>query len=217
MPIGDSGLCRVECEAGHKTAVVLVEHRFEWLFETGLSAIADCYYREAVSSFSASLERFYEYALVVLCEANSVAPETFIESWKTIASQSERQLGAFVAAYLLMERTPPRLLDPKKVQLRNDIVHKGKMPTEEEAEEFGDAVLAVIAPALGVLRTKYASAKATVDDRIERQRYAGVPASAARVTRFSFPMALRDINIDRIPPKPTRFYVERLAGYLGRE
>jgi hypothetical protein len=36
------------------------------LFDIGANAVVDGYYREAITSFSASLERFYEYFLGAL-------------------------------------------------------------------------------------------------------------------------------------------------------
>ena len=217
VPIGDQGVCQVHCLADHTTAVVLEEHRHEWLFETALCAIEDGYYREAVSSFAASMDRFYEYVLSIYCEASQVSEDAFTSTWKPLSKQSERQLGAFVIAHTLLEKRPPSTLSDKNVQFRNDVVHKGRMPTEDQAIAFGDAMFEIFVPLLLSLRGKYAVAKAAIDNRLRRENFKHLPPSVARTTRYSLPMALRDVDPNNVPPHPTRHYVERLAGYLERE
>ena len=51
----DDGRYEVTCPKGHQAIVFLQQQKFELLFEIGAYAIADGYYREAVSSFAASL------------------------------------------------------------------------------------------------------------------------------------------------------------------
>lgn len=67
------------------------------LSQIGANAIIDGYYREAVSSFSASLERFYEFSVHVLMRHFGKNSQQFKSAWRPISNQSERQLGAFVA------------------------------------------------------------------------------------------------------------------------
>jgi hypothetical protein len=57
----DDGTYEVRCGRGHISSVRLLNAKFELLFEMGLNALVDGYGREAVSSFAASLERFYEF------------------------------------------------------------------------------------------------------------------------------------------------------------
>src|ERR1700681_1770876 len=59
--LSESGEYEVVCGRGHISCVQLLNLKFELLFEMGLNALVDGYGREAVSSFAASLERFYEF------------------------------------------------------------------------------------------------------------------------------------------------------------
>lgn len=155
VTINDSGIYEITCARGHRTTVVVSGLRYQQLFEIGLSAILDGYFREAVSSFASSLERFYQFAVGVFAQYVSVAEVKFTDAWRLLSRQSERQLGAFILAYLLAEGSPPTLLKQEQVKFRNEVVHNGKIPTREEALSYGDAVLNEIRTTLIVLRSKY--------------------------------------------------------------
>jgi len=144
----DTGLYYLECPRGHRTVTCLQEQKFEVLFDMGANAIVDGYPREAITAFAASLERFFEFFISVICAAHKIQEETFTHSWKVLGNQSERQLGGFVIAYLLEYGEEPRLLRQKTVELRNSVVHKGKIPSREEAIGFGSEVLSLINPVL---------------------------------------------------------------------
>ena len=118
------------CSKGHKTTTVLQQQRFEILFEIGAHAILDGYYRESVSSFTSSLERFYEFAIRVFLD-NPSCPDTLVQDcWKLVSRQSERQLGAFIVLWAAAFRTTPDLLSNKDVEFRNEVIHKGTIPTK---------------------------------------------------------------------------------------
>jgi hypothetical protein len=128
------------------------EAKYEILFEIGVNAIADDYYREAVASFASALERFYEFAIGALLHAANVSRDEVRITWKQISSSSERQLGAFTLLWLRHFGKSPELLSTKHVSFRNDVVHKGRIPERAEAIDFGDSVLAIILPKLSQLR-----------------------------------------------------------------
>jgi hypothetical protein len=148
----DTGLYYLECPRGHRTVTCLQEQKFEVLFDMGANAIVDSYYREAITAFSASLERFFEFFIAVVCAAHGIQANTFAQTWKTLGSQSERQLGGFVIAYLIEYGEEPLLLRKKTVEFRNSVVHKGIIPSREKAIEFGSEVLALINPTLRRLK-----------------------------------------------------------------
>ena len=127
----------------------------ELLFEIGLNAIEDLYYREAVSSFASSLERFLEFAVHVLSNAQGAGEPALVASWKKVSSQSERQLGAYIFLYLVSFGEPASLLNNKMTELRNDVVHKGRLPDKSEAIAFGDAVYKLIQDCVQKLRIRY--------------------------------------------------------------
>jgi hypothetical protein len=151
--VADDGRYEVRCHAGHVSMVFLDNLKFELLFEMGLNALLDGYPREAVSSFASSLERFYEFYWNVAMAQLGVPDEEKLASWKAIAKQSERQLGAFVTAHLFLTKKTQVLLSPNdEVRLRNDVIHAGYVPTPEEAAAFGNAVMRIINGALDDLR-----------------------------------------------------------------
>lgn len=136
------------CEKGHETITVLQEDKFELLFQVGAHALLDGYYREAISSFSSSLERFYEYFIKVIFLNNNKDTELLSNIWRLVSAQSERQLGAFIFLYTQAFNEPPPILSPPKITFRNAVIHKGKFPTESEALEYGQTVIDIIRPTL---------------------------------------------------------------------
>jgi hypothetical protein len=90
----DGAIAVVSCSRGHKSAFVLQGQKFEILFEFGASALLDGYTLEAASSFSAALERFYEFCIKVFCTKDSLDETEFNATFKQMMHQSERQLGA---------------------------------------------------------------------------------------------------------------------------
>lgn len=127
-------------ELGKREILRSLDFRFEILFEVGSYAFLDCYYREAVSSFAAALERFYEFYIEVAVRANKVQPEEYNQCWKHLKNQSERQLGAFIAAYTITRTTCPQLLSDDWRAFRNNVVHKGEIPDKMRTLEFGEEV-----------------------------------------------------------------------------
>lgn len=148
----DDGRCEICCSRGHKSVTVLQQQKFEILFDIGANAILDGYYREAVSSFTSSLERFYEFSLKVLCKKRGIKADLFSAAWKQVSNQSERQLGAFLFLWASEFGEVPQLLSSNGAGFRNSVIHKGKIPTKEEALEYGSTVLAIIRPKIVQLR-----------------------------------------------------------------
>lgn len=130
------------CPKGHRTFTQLQEQKFQILFDLASMALNDGYTKEAVSSYSSSLERFLEYYILVTSLRNSVSLDDFTKTWKQMANQSERQLGAYFI--LRLQEAKPTYWDEKKASFRNNVVHKGYIPTSEEAIEYGQYVLSFI-------------------------------------------------------------------------
>lgn len=150
--IREDDLYTGKCPMGHDLLLATQTLPHEMLFEIALNAVVDGYHREAVSSFMASMERFFEFAIRVICNKNAVPHARFNENWNVICKQSERQVGAYIFLYLSEFKTGPRLLSSKMVKLRNDVVHNGKMPNRNDALAFGDDVYKVIQDAARQLR-----------------------------------------------------------------
>lgn len=154
VQLAEDGRYEVECEKGHHSIVVLRNLKFELLFEVGLNAIIDGYSREGVTSFASALERFYEFYWRVVMHEHSVPDEAVAAAWKPLSRQSERQVGAYIAASTILTGRVPSLLNPnKEVTFRNNVVHNGYVPSADEAIIFGDVVMNLINTELSVLRT----------------------------------------------------------------
>jgi hypothetical protein len=149
----DSGLYRMTCPRGHETVVCLQEMKFEILFDLGAYAIIDGYHREAVASFASALERFYEFYIRIQCDRSNVPAAVFEQAWKSVSNQSERQLGAFMFTYLMENKALAPVLSNEVAKFRNAVIHKGKIPSREEAIDFGERCAEIILPVLSVLRS----------------------------------------------------------------
>lgn len=155
----DEYIYKLNCSCGHENKILLKNPKHDVLFTISLNAIHDGYFREAIASLSASLERYYEFIIhlfmssqktdnecVLFDDANNI-PKDNNYYWQLMSSQSERQLGAYIALWAFNFGERPKLLNPNNkygVKLRNEVVHKGKIPTRDECIGFGDAVLDII-------------------------------------------------------------------------
>jgi hypothetical protein len=155
LEVSDDARYEFTCDQGHKTTTVLQNQKFEVLFEIGLNAILDGYYRDAVSSFAASLERFYEFSIRIFLRASSISDASTGECWKEVKNSSERQLGAFCFLWLSHFQAAPRLLPQEWVNFRNKVIHQGKIPARSEATSFGVEVLNTIRPKILDLGKKF--------------------------------------------------------------
>lgn len=186
--IPESGVIENTCDRGHRTATVLQQTKFEILSEMGVKAIVDGFYRDAVSSFATSLERLYEFFITASCRKRGIATEEFAATWRIMAKQSERQLGAFLAAYLFDTGQVAKLLPQKQIEFRNAVVHKGQFPSREEAIWFGQAAFNCALPVLMVLRSNgYAETLRELTSELIRERSqlardAGLQTSTMSIT-----------------------------------
>lgn len=151
--IKDDGKYFVQCQIGHKNDVILDNIKLELLFEMGVNALIDGYYREAVSSFTSSLERFYEFYWHVAMTHTGQQLDAMSKTWKHLSKLSERQIGAYSTAVLLLTGKPALLLNPnKEVPFRNNVIHNGYIPNKEESTSFGNVIMEIILTNLTDLR-----------------------------------------------------------------
>lgn len=173
IEVRDDGCYVAICLSGHKTVTVLQQQKFEVLFEIGAHAILDGYYREAVSSFTSSLERFYEYTIRILFEKSSGSDELFKVVWKNVSNMSERQLGAFIILWASHFKETPMLMPPSLISFRNEVIHKGKIPSRDEALKYGNAVL-------DVLRPKIEKINETFPEQVQSSTFRNIMAGVER-------------------------------------
>jgi hypothetical protein len=158
----DDGRYEIKCRKGHSSITLLQQQKFEILFDIGAYAIVDGYYREAVSSFTSALERFYEFFIKVVCTSKNIDWTKTQEAWKEVSNQSEKQLGAFIFLHLQETGSKPTLLSNSKIKFRNEVIHKGKIPSKEQAIGYGQSILDVVRPLLKKLKEDYSDAVGTV-------------------------------------------------------
>ncbi|MBZ9750703.1 Lar family restriction alleviation protein [Deinococcus sp. HMF7604] len=151
----ESGVHDVTCaQCGARSCVFLRKQRFEVLFDLGTRALMDGYAREAVASFAAALERFFEFyvrAFALEQAANTDRDFSLVQgaldgTWRHVASQSERQLGMFALSYLLRQGREPDFLTPAGLgtDFRNRVIHRGALPTRAEVDAYAAAVFALM-------------------------------------------------------------------------
>lgn len=154
VPLQDSNVYTYTCERGHSATTALQNPKYELLFESGILALRDGYYREAVTSFAASLERFLELIIISLTFKEIEANEKeWKETWKLVASRSELQLGAVTLLYFKeLGKAMPALNSAfikehklniggkEPVNFRNNVTHQGFIPSYEVALHYGEAV-----------------------------------------------------------------------------
>ena len=146
----------VTCPNGHINRFTLTLELYELLFQQATYCIMDGYFREAIATYNAALERFMEYALEVMT-INSNESLDYNKIWYEVRRQSERQLGAYYFTYATQFKELPIFLDNNMVNLRNDGVHKGKLATREEAKRFGKYVFEYIRETANKIQDKYGS------------------------------------------------------------
>lgn len=128
-----------KCVKGHVFFGSLQLEFYELLYDRGIFAFDDTYYRETVANLAASIERFHEYCIKVMLQAGGIEHSQIEKSWNLIKKQSERQYGAFLFLYLNFFKTPPPKIEPIRknqdwTSFRNNVIHAGYFPSKEETE-----------------------------------------------------------------------------------
>lgn len=142
----------IECPNGHKHRYTMSCELFEVLFQQATYCLQDGYYREAIGTYHAALERLFEYCIEIISYHAGIT-EGYQQIWKQVKKQSERQLGAFYFIWYTTLGELPEFLNENKVRLRNEVVHNGKLATEQEAHEYGAYVFEYIRKAISKLKS----------------------------------------------------------------
>ncbi|GAB3045649.1 hypothetical protein [Stenotrophomonas tumulicola] len=143
VPYYEERIAYIDCSRGHRSAIMLQGQKFEVLMEEGAKALLAGFTQGACSTFASALERTYEFSLRVFMRKLGVNAEKFEAMFKEMAKMSERQFGAFMAIYLI-EMGKPYAPNKKITEFRNNVIHKGLIPTPEEAKRFCSEVYSVI-------------------------------------------------------------------------
>lgn len=138
--IQNDGVYIFECAQNHKSVIIFQNQRYETLFEIGCEALFDGYTRESVTSFASARERFFEFYVKVVLLNSGMSVEAVGKFWREIGSQSERQYGAFLSLYSFVNKKPYDFIDNNMITFRNNVIHKGYIPSPKESFEFGEFV-----------------------------------------------------------------------------
>lgn len=151
IELNDKGIYSWKCEKNHTNWFFQQEPLFQILFDLGALALSDGYTREAVSSFATSLERFYEFVIkLILLSNDNINEELIVNYWKPLEKKSERQLGAYITLFVYKFYKMPSL--PHLEEFRNNVIHKGHIPTEKKALEYGNMVSNLIFDVLFLIK-----------------------------------------------------------------
>ena len=147
------------CSKGHTSITILQNERFEILFDLACESFTNGYYREAVFNAASSIERFHEFFVKVITIKNLKGVpdyDNFIDTtWKELTHQSERQLGAFYMVYLNEFKSVPPIFDKHKVTFRNNIIHKGAIPSKDKTYDYLKYAFGYIKNLLRPLKNNY--------------------------------------------------------------
>ncbi len=165
--INDDGVYRYKCNRGHDIIQIMDNDKFQLLFDMGAMALIDGFHKDAVLSFHASLERFYEFFIRVMIVDKNICFDEFQKTWKLVKSQSERQLGAFYYLYLNEFKETPPVLNRKYIEFRNDVIHKGKIASREDVMKYSKGLYDYMDKILKLLAIDYE--ESIFIDRINRR------------------------------------------------
>lgn len=195
--LDDHGYIHVKCEKGHTGIVTLNARRHQVLVESAARAFVDGHTNEVIAVMATALERAYEFYVRVSCKAKGIAPAVMDAAWKNMASQSERQFGAFQTLHLL-DHNAAFTLDKKIPDIRNRIVHKGQIAREQEALDFAERVYAHIREIEVSIEAKFPEeARVFADEEVERQKAAipvGTPYVGLKKTTVVYDNANKEVS-----------------------
>ncbi|WP_144408814.1 hypothetical protein [Chromobacterium vaccinii] len=177
----EEALAFIECSRGHKSAVLLQSQKFEILLESAANALIEGYTLEAASSLSSAYERFFEFAINVFCKKNKIPKKSIDETFKQVAKQSERQIGAFLFLHLLIFGRH-YTLNKKIPELRNKVIHQGYIPTPNEVIDLGELIYQEILAITNLLSSELLNELQQVTMETVQGRNEKIPTDIPRAT-----------------------------------
>lgn len=171
VELNEKGVYKLTCPNGHVKWYFIEEQLFQILYDLGALSLSDGYTREAVSSFSTALERFYEFIIKFILLKRNISENDISQYLRYINRQSERQLGGFAALYIIEFNTFPPVLDNKWIRFRNEVVHLGTIPNETKTFAYGQIVANIIFDILIELKKKYKNRINTLINRVSNYNY----------------------------------------------
>lgn len=152
--VRDDGIYTVIWKKGHTTTTIVANEKFQILADLAIEAFCDRYYREAVLTCASALDAYMDFHVEVQMRSQDRSAEMVAALLKHTSRQAERRLGAFLAIEATAGNSPA-YIGQTMLELRNSIVHKGYIPTEEETLAYLDHVIAFIVARYAQLYSKH--------------------------------------------------------------
>jgi hypothetical protein len=206
--LDDNGSIHVTCEHKHYGIVVYNERRYSVLVKSAARAFLDGYTNEVVAVMSSALERAYEFYIRVSCAAKGVNPQAFEGAWKVVASQSERQLGAFQFLHLL-DHGHHLPVDQAISHTRNKVVHQGHIIREAGALEYAEKVFAVVDALDNSMQSMFPSYYKEEAEREVRVQQEAIPQGVEYLT-----LSMATVSVDtktNIATRTVNKFLEHVA------
>ena len=194
-PYYEDRLALIKCSRGHDSMLMLQSLKFEVLLESGAAALAAGFTLEAAASFSAALERFFEFCTRTMLIHQGLSVSDIEPVFSGMTRQSERQLGAFLVLHRLVLRTA-YTPNKKIIEFRNAVIHKGQIPTPPEVEDFCTRVYSEVLRTTQALKASCAAAIQAVVSEDMKARATKLPTGTkvATMAGSSFFSLVAEIN-----------------------
>lgn len=185
-------IVRIKCKEGHNQIIYQTNPLYSLLFDNSIIALMTKNYRACIFEAASALERFFEHAIRILIIphkeiGNMEKVKQYNEAWKLIKNMSERQLGAFIMLFHNATNQSPILLNEKLISLRNNTIHKGYLPQEEEALQFLGNVYNLIQNNRFIIRPYDEDAFWLLDQRIDFENFSNIKDDPDETTQYSGP------------------------------
>lgn len=169
-------IIRIKCKKGHNQIIHLTNPLYSILFDNSIIALKQKNYRACIFEAASALERFFEHAIRILIIPHKDIGDMekvkqYNISWKIIKNMSERQLGAFIMLFHKTTNKAPVLLNEKFIRLRNNTIHKGYIPLEDEALQFLGSVYDLIQTNRFLIRPHDEEAFWLLDQRVDFENF----------------------------------------------
>ena len=179
--LDDSGFARVNCPHGHESITVFDSRRYHILANSAARAYVDGYTNEVIAVIGTAVERAQEFYIKVSSRAKGLPADSIKSAWASISAQSERQLGAFYFMYLLDNESHLPTIR-KHVELRNSVVHRGKIASDQECLVYATYSYDRILKIERVLTERFADFAAQEAQDEINQQIALIPAGTSHIT-----------------------------------
>ena len=133
----------IVCPHGHAYFLYVDTPKFAFLFQEALESFRTNFYFECFHTLYAGFE-FYKKEFVEVVLLEQLKNIDNVQEYSKTINRAEVIEGAFKLAYIQKFGTEPPKLPRDIVELRNNVVHNGTIPSEKDCIKLGDAVFKIV-------------------------------------------------------------------------